>query len=55
MHFLLDVFRLIIVVSDRVPRAAVRELFERTGWEEERSFVTPTPVRQVCALKFIIH
>ncbi len=39
--------RLLIVVSDRVPRAVVRELFERTGWEEVRAFATPTPVRQV--------
>ena len=46
--------RLIIVVSDRVPRAAVRELFEKTGWEDIRSFVTPEPVRQASSVRIAI-
>ena len=40
-------FRLLVVVSDRVPRDVVAELFAATGWEPLRTFATPTPVRQV--------
>ena len=40
-------FKLLIVVSDRVPRRVVSELFAKTGWAELRRFVTPEPTRQV--------
>ncbi len=39
-------FKLLIVVSDRVPRGVVSQLFAETGWEEIRHFVTPEPTRQ---------